>query len=62
MKSLPAADLAVIRAVLLVSGVPVLEHQAHIEADFYSHHRVKRAMAHYRAIFGSLSRKELVNV
>ncbi len=62
MKTLSQSDHQIIRTVLLVSGVPEHEHEAHIAEDFYSHHRTKRAMAHYRAIYGSLSRHEVDNV
>lgn len=59
MKALPASDLSIIRAVLLVSGVPEIEHAAHLEADFYTRHRTKRAMRSYRQIFGSLTAREM---
>ena len=59
MKTLSQPDLAIIRAVLLVSGVPENEHAAHLEADFYTRHRTRRAMRSYRQIFGSLSRREV---
>ena len=62
MKTLSPFDRRIIRAVLLTMGVPEHEHEAHIAEDFYSHHRTARAMAHYWAIFGSLSRREVDNV
>lgn len=59
MTTLTASDRRIIRAVLLVMGVPASEHAAHIEADFWTKHRIKRALRHYRQIYGSLTAREV---